>query len=90
MENINNIAKEINEVFVANHMNADAYVLNKNTLEVRIEGDWKHDHLYGKNLINRNFDCEIECVEIEYTDSDYYAATYQVKINKVYKTNKDV
>lgn len=51
-------------------------------IHVDVEGDWKHDHLWFKNLMNEIFDAtQISETLLEDSESDYYSAehTYRIK-----------
>ena len=81
MENMYNATRHVNELFNKNDVRGTAYPLKDNILEVHIDGDWKHDHIYGKDLLSRNYNCDIECVRVYDSDSDWYEAVYHVTIN---------
>jgi hypothetical protein len=49
-----------------------------------IDGDWKHEHLACKNILEKYFDCEIEYIPNDYSaNDDCFYAEYLVKFNGI-------
>lgn len=48
---------------------------HKNCAILCVDGDWKHEHLASKNILEKYFDCEIEHVPNDYPACDdcFYA-----------------
>lgn len=79
-KSIYEIAGEVNSLFNEKSVRGEAYPLTDNKLEVHIKGDWKHDHIYGKELLYNKYNCDIECIEVYDNESDWYEAMYHVQI----------
>lgn len=57
---------------------------HENCARLCIDGDWKHEHLASKNIIQKYFDCEIEYIPNEYSaNDDCFYAEYLVKFNGI-------
>jgi hypothetical protein len=51
------------------------------TVQIDVSGDWKHDHLWFKNLMSKLFHAtQVSENLIGESDSDYYAATHTYRI----------
>lgn len=76
------LQERVNKIFAKHNINYDCYY-NCNAQQVIItimDGDWKHDHLFLKNVMGQN---GFECIDeyITDSDSDCYDCEYTFQLN---------
>lgn len=76
--------KEINEFFAENRKGYSAFPTDEDEIGIEVTwGDWKHDHLYVKNIIKEKFGLQYAGQEvIEEDGSDTYSSIHYFKITK--------
>ena len=76
------LKEKITEIFNKHNLDYDCYY-NNNAQQVIItilDGDWKHDHLYLKNIMEQN-GFTIEDEYITSSDGDCYDCEYVFQLN---------
>ena len=75
---IKQLRKQIQALLAANDMHYDFDVDSQGYIEITVEdGDWKHDHIRLKNLMNENGFLNVCSKEIgEDTGGDWYSAIH--------------
>ena len=68
-------------------MDYNEYPMSTSKISIRVDGDWKHDHLYFQDIIEEwakenNRDIFKIDKDVEPSDSDWYAATYHIYVTK--------
>lgn len=82
----NALANEIENLFNENQINAEFWDIDiyehpmfpRANITFRIDGDWKHDHLFADDLVAEKFGSKvsISITDEEDSDSDWYAAKH--------------
>ena len=76
------LKEKITEIFYKHNLDYDCDY-NNNAQQVIItilDGDWKHDHLYLKNIMEQN-GCTIEDEYITSSDRECYDCEYVFQLN---------
>ena len=75
------LKEKIENIFSKYKLNYDYEYINEKQVLITIkEGDWKHDHLYLKNILSKNgFTLEDEYYAE--SDDDCYDAEYTFQLN---------
>lgn len=96
-EDMNNVISDLESIekFLSNEnfhnydvYNYESFPLDTSKIEFEVKGDWRHDHLLFKHLIekwaeqNNRKIFKIDSREVGNSDSDYYTAIYSVYITK--------
>ena len=61
------LQEQIDEIFAKHNINYDCVCNAKQVFITIIDGDWKRDHIFLKNVMEQN---NFECVDEYVTDSD--------------------
>ena len=70
----------VNEIFAKHNINYDCVYNAQQVIITIIDGDWKHDHIFLKNVMEQN---DFKCIDEYVTDSDCdcYDCEYTFQIN---------
>lgn len=70
------IEQIISKIFKENNLYYDYWILNEKEVSISVQmGDWKHDHLFLKNLMSKNNFILFDSTTYP-SDCDSYSAEY--------------
>ena len=74
------LQEQIDKIFAQHNITYDCVCNAKQVFIIIIDGDWKRDHIFLKNVMEQN---NFECVDEYVTDSDCdcYDCEYTFQIN---------
>ena len=74
------LQEQIDKIFAKHNINYDCVYNAQQVIITIIDGDWKRDHIFLKNVMEQN---DFKCVDEYITDSDCYCydCEYTFQIN---------
>jgi len=78
MEKFQQAVDKVNETFRTEYSSfrAEITCIDKKEVNIEIEGDWKHDHIFADNIMQENGFTKTNEYITHPTDEDWYESTH--------------